>query len=197
MNQPKEPMSDLITAVTAFDDELDRFAKLTDAARKAPLNSQKNLQRAARVFQEIGEAEQALADRGQALVAALASARGRQEAQAGSIEERAKEFGARTEVAAKLLGEYAELGQDTARLSTQMQELAANNSEVLSTTEISVGFRSMAKELAGVTERAQALTQRSREADFEDIARQVDSLRQQTAALHDKLLSLEIQIRPD
>jgi hypothetical protein len=48
-----------------------------------------------------------------------------------------------------------------------------------------------------VGEKAQALAERSRAADFDDIARQVDALHQQAVALRGKLLAIDVQIRPN
>jgi len=43
MSEKRAP-SDLLNAAQAFDDELAHFARLVEAARTGPLNSQKNLQ---------------------------------------------------------------------------------------------------------------------------------------------------------
>src|SRR5262249_19843481 len=141
MNEKKKG-SDLVIAAEAFDEELESFSRLTDAARRAPLNSQKNLQRAARVFQDISEAEQRLASAAQVLVGALASARERQQGQADSLEAIAKEFNARTELAGQLLQQYAELGQDAAKLNQRMQEIAASQSGTTGPNmELTAGLR--------------------------------------------------------
>jgi chromosome segregation ATPase len=196
MNSSKNIPSDLVVAVTAFDDELARFGRLTEAARKAPLNSQKNLQRAARVFQDIAEAEGSLAEAGGALSRALTAARQTQEAQANSLRELADQFTERSALAAELLGAYADLGQRAANLNQRMQDLAANRLEGASPDEVRTAFTAMAGELGEVAERAATLAGKSREADFMDIARQVDSLAQQASALESKLLSLEVSLRP-
>src|SRR6266496_517697 len=113
-----EKRSELVTAAEAFDDELARFARLAEAARKGPLNSQKSLQRAARAFQEISEAEKRLGEAAQTLVSALTEARQRQEQQALAIQGRAQEIEQRSGIAADLLQRYGAIGEKAAELNT-------------------------------------------------------------------------------
>src|SRR6185295_8751381 len=106
MSGEKRPTSELLTAAETFDDELERFGRLVEAARRGPLNSQKNLERAARAFQDIGKSEKRLGEAATALVGALQAARQRQEVQAEAVQGRAQEIEARTAVAADLLQRY-------------------------------------------------------------------------------------------
>src|SRR5262245_46302685 len=99
----KRAASELMSAALAFDEELERFGKLADAVNRAPLNSQKNLERAARMFDEVGAAEKRLGEAAQSLVMALNVARQKQETHAGVISERAKAIEQRTAAASELL----------------------------------------------------------------------------------------------
>jgi len=60
--------SELLAAAQGFRRGLASYARLADAACRAPLNSQKNLQRAAHVFEQISVAEKRLGDVAQTLV---------------------------------------------------------------------------------------------------------------------------------
>src|SRR5258707_965517 len=160
----KQATSELMEAATAFDDELARFGRLVEAARTGPLNSQKHLQRAARAFEQLAESEQRLGVAAQTLVGALQIARQRQEAQAQAIQGRAREIEARTTVAAELLQRYDAVVASLAKLRERMGEVA---------------------DIAG------GLVASAREADFEDIARQADSLRQQIASVGQKVAAIE------
>src|SRR6266508_5561136 len=120
--------SELVTAAEAFDDELARFARLTEAARKGPLNSQKNLQRAARAFQDISEADKRLGEAAQTLVSALTQARQRQDEQALAIQGRAQEIEQRSGIAAELLQRYGAIGEKAAELNTLVLSIAAQSS---------------------------------------------------------------------
>jgi hypothetical protein len=193
MPTEKRASSELLTAAEAFDDELARFGRLVEAARTGPLNSQKHLQRAAHAFEQIGESEKRLGEAAQALVGALQAARQRQEVQALAIQGRAQEIEARTSVAADLLQRYGAVGQKAGELNAIVLDIAAkkaNGSSVPDATVIAslVELRGKMNEVA---EGAAALVAAAREADFDDIARQADSLRQQIVSVGGKVAAIE------
>ncbi len=188
-----EKRSELVTAAEAFDDELARFARLAEAARKGPLNSQKSLQRAARAFQEISEAEKRLGEAAQTLVSALTEARQRQEQQALAIQGRAQEIEQRSGIAADLLQRYGAIGEKAAELNTLVLNIAAqgSNGGPVPPSTLLPALGELRTRMADVAEGAQGLTAAAREADFDDIARQVDSLRQQIVAADSKVAAIE------
>ena len=193
MGTEKHPISELVAAAQAFDDELSHFGRLADPIRKAPLNSQKNLQRVARTFLEIGEAENRLGEAAQNLMAALTAARQRQEQQAQGLQARAQEFEQRSAVAADLLKQYGSIGEQAAEINALVQGMAAKkvNGTPGADETLLPALRELRARMAKVAEAAQNLTTAAREADFDDIARQVDSLRQQIVAAEGKVASVE------
>jgi hypothetical protein len=193
MGTEKRPISELVAAAQAFDDELAHFGRLAEPARKAPLNSQKNLQRVARTFLEIGEAENRLGEAAQNLMAALTAARQRQEQQAQALQTRAQEFEQRSAVAADLLKQYGSIGEQAAEINALVQGMAAKkvNGTPGADETLLPALRELRARMAKVAEGAQNLTTAAREADFDDIARQVDSLRQQIVAAEGKVASVE------
>jgi hypothetical protein len=197
MPTPK-PESPLLDAAAAFDDELARFGRLVEAARTGPLNSQKHLQQAAHAFEQVGESEKRLGETAQKLVAALQGARQQQETQAIALQGRAKEVEARTAIAADLLQRYGLVGQRAGELNSLVLDIAAKKTN--GTSEPDEAIIASLAELRGrmgeIAESAAALVAAAREADFDDIARQADSLRQQIVAVSQKVASIERALAP-
>jgi len=193
-----KPQSPLLEAAAAFDDELARFGRLVEAARTGPLNSQKNLQRAAHAFEQVGESERRLGETAQALVAALQGARQEQEVQALALQGRAKEVEARTAVAADLLQRYGLVGQKAGELNSLVLDIAAKKTNGSSEPdeEIIASLAELRGKMGEIAESAAGLVSAAREADFDDIARQADSLRQQIVAVSQKVASIERALTP-
>jgi hypothetical protein len=192
MADDKAQASELLEAAATFDAQLARFAGLAQVAREGPLNSQKNLQRAARAFQEIGEAEKRLGMAAQELGAALAAARRTQETQAQAIQERAQEIARRTSVAADLLKRYGAIGEKAAELNSLVLDLAGKKLDGAATGgEVLPLLGQVRARLAEVLDGALELVAAAREADFEDIAGEADSLREQVAAADGKIAAIE------
>jgi hypothetical protein len=190
-NEKMQP-SELMVAAATFDAQLARFAELADTARQGPLNSQKNLQRAAQAFQEIGDAEKRLGVSAQELVAALTAARKTQESQAQAIQERAQEIARRTAVAADLLKRYGAIGEKAAELNQLVLDLAAKKSDgAAASGEVLPVLGQVRARLAEVLEGALHLVTAAREADFQDIAGEADSLRDQVTAADGKIAAIE------
>jgi chromosome segregation ATPase len=189
----QKPHSHLLTAAEAFDDELARFGRLVEAARTGPLNSQKHLQRAAHAFEQVGESERRLGETAQALVTALQDARQQQELQALALQGRAKEVEARTAVAADLLQRYGVVGQRAGELNALVLDIAAKKTNGSSEPDeaLVAALAELRGKMGEIAESAGGLVSAAREADFDDIARQADSLRQQIVAVSQKVAAIE------
>jgi hypothetical protein len=192
MANDKVQASELMAAAAAFDEHLARFAHLAETARQGPLNSQKSLQRAARAFQDIGDAEKRLGVAAQELVAALTAARRSQELQAQAIQERAQEIARRTAVAADLLKRYGAIGGKAAELNALVLDLAGKKTDgAPAGGEVLPVLGQVRARLAEVQEGALELVAAAQEADFEDIAGEASSLREQVAAADVKIAAIE------
>jgi hypothetical protein len=193
MVSTKRDASELIAAALAFDEELERFGRLAEAVRTGPLDSQKNLQRAAKMFDEIGESEKRLGHAAQSLVTALNAARQKQEAHASLIRERADLIEQRSATAADLLQRYGAMGEKASDLNQLALSIAAKcaNARPAADSELARALGELRARLDEVAANAQSLTAAARDADFEDIARQADSLRQQITAANDKVAAIE------
>jgi len=189
----KSKPSELLAAAQAFDEELADFARLANVACRAPLDSQKGLQRVAQVFEDIGKAEKRLGRAAEVLVTELGLARKRQEEQAEAIRGRAQEIEQRTAIATGLLERYGAIGAMAGELNAYIQRLSQQPRDDSSNSQSSLlaALHEAHTRMGDVIEKAVALTADARSSEFDDIARQVDSLRQQVAAAAEKVAGLE------
>jgi hypothetical protein len=211
LKKDRDEASPLLAAAQAFDAELERFTHLTDTARQGRLDSQKALERAAEALAQIADCEEQMQLHARALMAALGTARELQESQAELASRRAEEVRQRTAVYGDLLKRFQALGTEAAELNSMGQRLSAQKSKTNKTTSettpedaagggaggdaprelsLAAGLGELSQRMAEVAEHAQGLTATARDADFEDVARQADSLRQQLLAARNKVVLL-------
>jgi DNA repair exonuclease SbcCD ATPase subunit len=192
--------SSLVDAALSFDAALARFAELTDGLRKGPLDSRRNLERAAETLREVASTEEELATRAQQLMAALAEARDIQQAQAEAVRVRAEEIQSRTMVLRELLVRYEALGTAARELNVLGQKLAGTRPtpDAVSDAEQAgtwrVGLKELFDKMTDVAGGAEELVEHARRDQFEDIARQADSLRQQLLSARNKVNLLQTSI---
>jgi septal ring factor EnvC (AmiA/AmiB activator) len=187
---PKPAAGPLLAAAELFDTSLQRFAALAAALQKVTVDSQRGLERAGETLQAIADCEQEMQAHAQALMAALTEARTTQQRQAEAISARAEEIRGRTETYAGLMRRFEALGQDAAGLNTTAQELAARKQtrdEMVRDPELIAGLDDLQARMATAGAAAETLTADARVADFDDLSRRVDSLRQQMLATRNKL----------
>jgi DNA repair exonuclease SbcCD ATPase subunit len=208
LKKDRDEASPLLAAAQAFDAELERFTHLTDTARQGRLDSQKALERAAEALAQIADCEEQMQLHARALMAALGTARELQESQAELASRRAEEVRQRTAVYGDLLKRFQALGTEAAELNSMGQRLSAQKSKTTNKTtsedaadggaggdgprelSLAAGLGELSQRMAEVAEHAQGLTATARDADFEDVARQADSLRQQLLAARNKVVLL-------
>jgi len=186
----KVPESPLLASADAFDGALKRFAALVEGLRKGPLDSQRNLERAAETLKAVAACEEEMQAHAQALMAALGNARDAQQTQAEAARVRALEIQARTEELARLMRGFEAIGKDAAALNASAQQLAARKrtpDEMVKDGELLAGLDELQERMTKVLEGAEQLAQDARSADFDDLSRKVDSLRQQILAARNKI----------
>jgi hypothetical protein len=194
MTKKETSQSELLSAAHEFDSELTRFSRLTEAARRGNLDSQKSLERAAQALQEVANCEEQLSARAQTLMTALAAARDQQQTQAELVQQRAHEIQGRTQEFSDLMKHYQALGADAAELNALGQRLSPGKRDAAAMAadkELLSGLRDLHQRMSRVAESAQELTERAKAARFEDISRQADSLRQQLLSARNKLSLLQ------
>jgi chromosome segregation ATPase len=182
--------SPLLASAEAFDTTLKRFAALADGLRNGTLDSQRNLERSAEALKAVAACEEELQLHAQALMTALGGARDAQQAQAELVRERALEIQARTEQLARLMRGFEAIGKDAAALNASAQQLAARKrtaDEMVKDGELLAGLDELQEKMSAVLAAAEQLAADAKDADFEDLSRKVDSLRQQILAARNKI----------
>ncbi|HEY6478031.1 MAG TPA: hypothetical protein VI456_15745 [Polyangia bacterium] len=182
----------LVSAAQAFSETLQGFTAAAQAVGRAPLNSSEGLARAAEALRRVVTSEEELQARAQALIAALAQARQAQEAHAEQVKTRAFEVERRGEEYGALVRRFEAIGRDAVDLNATAQQLAAEN-------KIDPGMRSeeispILARLAEIDERmtavalsSETLAADARAADFDELNRKSDSLRQQLLAAQNRI----------
>ncbi|HXU05314.1 MAG TPA: hypothetical protein VN903_30350 [Polyangia bacterium] len=186
--------SRLVASAEVFDETLQRFAALAAGLSKGKLDSQRNLERAAEALKQVAGCEEELQAHAQALTAALGAARDAQQAQAEAVRVRALEIQARGEELTRLMRGFEAIGKDAAALNTSAQQLAARKrtpDEMVKDGELLAGLDELHERMSAVLRAGEQLAADALAADFEDLSRKVDSLRQQILAARNKISLLK------
>jgi uncharacterized protein YoxC len=196
----KAPTSELTAAAEALDNQLRRFESLTEQFKKAPLNSEKSLEKASKLLRDVAEQDRVLNETVSALVAAVAGARDRQQKNAEAVNEHAQYLEKRAETFKTLLERYGALGQSAAELNQRMQDFAAKRAEPQTaekSVEVVSSLDGLSDRMGQVADEAHEVVKLADEQDFTDIGRQADSLRQQILSARNKLGLLRKGLVPE
>jgi hypothetical protein len=190
----KQEATELVLAAEGVEEELRRFETLADTVVRTPLDSEKNLERASKALREVAESDERLVAQLQKLVAAVGGVRDRQQEHARGVNARAEELQARTQAFQGLLQRYAGLGRSAAELNAVVQDIAARKAKATTSEDnraLAASLDQLLERMVGVADEAQGLATSANEADFSDIARQADSLRQQLLSARNKMSLLQ------
>ena len=169
--------SDLSEAALALDHELRRFEDLAGQAAQVKLNTEKNLERATEALSRAAESQDRINAQVQKLVAAVQSARLKQESDAAALMARAEEIANRRAQFAQVLQRMGGLGQ----MAREVQELLKEGNFKLD--EVQERMQQVADDAADIGRSAVEL-------DMEDLARQAEVLRAQVVAARNKIALL-------
>jgi hypothetical protein len=174
----KKP-SDLVAATQLLDEELDRVEHLADSAGRVPLNSRKNLEKAARTTTEAAESQGKVGEHISALMAALNQVRVRNEATVQALQTRSDEIQKRSEQLGALLERFEAIGKDAREVTDLAQGIGTEGAgEKLLELETRLG---------AIAEAAKGLWEQAESDGWTDLSRDADSLRQQVLAAKNKL----------
>lgn len=190
----KETNSPLVAAALAFDEELQRFARASETARRRSLVSKKDLEQAAESLKVAADAEQLLGARAQALLQALTAARDEQQSQSQAAQARATEVQERYGIYASLIERVKQIGEEAVSLTDVARQLTAkkrDDAPLATDTELVTGLIEIERRLASVSDKAKLLAEEARGSDFEEIARDAHGLQQTLAATRNKISLLQ------
>jgi hypothetical protein len=195
-NGQSRDTSPLSEAAAALEAELRRFEDLSSQAKKIPLDSEKNMQRAAKALQEAANCQEQTANLVRALVETIGGARDRQQDTANGLLERAQELQARSDILQDLLARFRALGDDARDIQTLVS--TANEQGKDDMNAALATLEEVKTRMESIAGRATELANDAKEKGIVDIEREADSLRQQILAAKNKLGLLQqgLQQRP-
>ena len=180
-------LSALVEAAARLDDELRRYEALADEVGRASVHSRKSLVRVARMLQQGAESHEELMKRVASLSEAMTETRSRQAACAeklvaagGRLQERMTAFQA-------LVLKHDALGELSRSLNAEATAIAGKRDEKNPQDTLAATGPLLERMEQGVVD-ATSLADAAREADFTDLARDVDQLKQQLQSARNQLL---------
>jgi hypothetical protein len=180
-----EAQTALSTAVQALDEELARFDQLAQSARKLPLTSERNLEKAARAINEAAESQKRVAAHIQGLIEAISAARDRHDATAVELVKTRDQVELRGGRFQEQLGRFAALGREAAEISgavKQLGELQARPAQ-----DVIAELGGVQARMGRVVDGAVALAAEADAEGMDELARQCDSLKQQVQSALNKV----------
>ncbi len=188
-----EKKSTAITqAASAIEEQLQKFELLTASARRVPLTSQRNLEKAAQLTTEAAQCQEQLGGFIQAFMAALNVSREQNQETMNALQARADEIKERSVRLGGIKERVAELAGEAADISTVAQKVGQEKAQ---------RGREALPELAEIEGRMTALVERlaalhgdCKDADFSDLSSQVESLKQQMQSARNKVKLVRQQL---
>lgn|SRR5581483_10078565 len=177
MSKSDKPVSEIVAAAAALEDEIGRLEAISRSVRKIRLNGEKNIARAASELGETLALPERLAQRLQAVAAAIAHMQERQQAALEPLAATAVEIQRRTQRLEEHMQSFSALGKTAGEVSALLEAGSGDPSNVA---------RAEAQ-LRELSERARALFEAARADDFPEIAREADVLKQRMAAMSRRL----------
>jgi len=186
-SEPNESVS-LSEAAAEFERELNRYEKIGNELSRTVVRSQKTLSRTQKLLGESTECEEELGRRLRVLLEAMNGARDKQQrsmeqtlAAAQNLQTRATEFTALLERVAELGTRARETSEPAVRAVSESVE-GERGAALLSSLE-SIGDR-----MTAIIRDAEQIAKDAEAGDWPDIAREVQSLRQQVISAHGRVV---------
>jgi uncharacterized phage infection (PIP) family protein YhgE len=193
MATPPRPVGKLAGAADHFEQELARYARLSDELARTTVHSEKSLGRKRRLLEEFTESESELGARLRGLLGAMNEARERQQHcmevavnAATELRERAEQFG-------ELMAKVAALGE-RARTASQPAGALLTETEEKVSAEALGPLDQVSQQIHSVLSEAEAIARTASEENWPEVARDVTSLRQQLSSMHAKVTKLRADV---
>jgi chromosome segregation ATPase len=180
-----EAQTALSAAVQALDEELARFDQLAQAARRVPLTSERNLEKAARAINEAAESQKRVTEHIQRLIDAISSAREKHDATASELVQTRDLVQARGEQYQAQLTRFAALGKEAGEISAGVKALGELKGRP--NGEVVAELTSIEERMSRVVDGATALSKETRGEAMEELSGQCDALKQQVQAALNKV----------
>jgi chromosome segregation ATPase len=182
----QSPSSALLDAAARLEDELRQYEALTEEVGRAVIHSRKSLVRVTRMLQQAAECHERLMTHVASLSEVMTATRGRQVSCAerlvsagGRIQERMAGF-------QTLMSRYDALGELSKQLNATAAEIVAAKDETNPQAALAA-TGSLLERMEQAVSDATALADAARADDFADLARDVDSVKQQLQSAKNQL----------
>jgi len=189
--------SPLTAAAAALEGELHKYAELSEAIARAPLNSEKAIDRVVKSVADAVESEKQVMLAVKSLLEAIHGARALQERCSSTINDRGATIAQKRTELELLLTRFRNIGTVAKGLNEAMQKVAGYKPDPYDAEGASAIKETLAKIESGMGECANHAEEVATDAtsrDFPDVARQADGLRQQLLSTKNRLALLQKQL---
>jgi ABC-type transporter Mla subunit MlaD len=183
----------LAEAADNFERALGRYERLSAELARTSVQSEKSLERKRRLLEEFSESEAELGGRLKALLAAMNDARERQQHCMEVAVTAATDLRARAEQFSELMAQVATLGERARTASQPAGPLMTEGDQKLSAQAL-VPLDQASEQIQGVLADADAMARSASEQNWPEVARDINSLRQQLSSMHAKLARLRTDV---
>ncbi len=197
MAKKNDEGSPLVSAASALDAELRRYAELAEQIAQAPLGSEKAIDRVSRSVAEAVESDQRILMNVKALVEAINAAREAQQKSTDVLNERGGVIAQKRAELETLLVRFRGIGEVAKSLNEAMQKVATYKPDPYDAEAAKVVTETLEKIEEGMGECARHagdLTKEAHDKGFEDVGRQADGLRQQLLSTKNRIAILRRQL---
>jgi hypothetical protein len=185
----KKDPSPLVAAAAALEAELLRWQDIVDEAERLEVTSEKQLGRAKVLLESCGECEKTLAQSLHAFVTAMQSVQDKQRACMERTIGAAKNVQERVAVRSGLLERFADLGRRAAEVNGPVGAVMEAIQKEAKPDELVGPLKEVAEKTDEVVTAAESVAKEAREAEWLDIAREADALKQQIQSVKNKVIT--------
>ena len=184
----------LATAAATLEAELLRFEAAAGTAMRVPLDSQRNLDKAARATNEAVEAQTRIGEHIQTFMAVLNTAREKNQVTSEGLRVRGLEIQARSDELNGVLARFNEIGRRAAETSEAVRVLGEAGAGS-SPPEVLLGhLKEIEQRMQLIADDAQLVAKEAAQVGLDDLGKQATSLRQQVQSARNKVLLLQGQL---
>lgn len=173
----------IVAAANEVEEELARLEKSTAAMEKQELRSKKHIERAGKLLTEFADAEDGLSAKVRALNDAITGAQHRHVAAAERVHKYAMTVAERTSTYQGLALRQAEVGKNAAAMTAALQPALETANEQARLEALNHA----AEQLDLLVATLNALVEDTKQADFFDLTKDIDAVRQAVISARNKL----------
>jgi DNA repair exonuclease SbcCD ATPase subunit len=193
MGTAPRPVGKLAGAADHFEQELARYERLSSELARTTVQSEKSLGRKRHLLDEFTESEAELGVRLKSLLVAMNEARERQQHCMEVAVKAATDLRERAEQFSELMAKVTELGE-RARTASQPAGPLLTEADAKVSAEALAPLDHVSEQIHSVLSEADAIARSASAQNWPEVARDVNSLRQQLSSMHAKVTRLRADV---